>query len=159
MPEFEDALENWRLCLNHLLSAQVEAWRNGTRSSVGQLVEAYWTGEESREAANRLLAQAGLKFYPDDRQPFKNGADDCLAVPNHHPLLRRLFIGTKWAGDEGASVWSAALRQAPCGSLWQPGQVRVGGVRCRATLIPLPALYGASGIMSEDNGHARTDRR
>ncbi len=146
MIEFEDAAENWRLCLDHMLSVPVEAWRNGTRRTVGQVLSEYCdnSDEMSLTLARTLLSQAGLTIVMRDedfRKPW-------LAVPNQNPLTRTLFANSKWAGDLGASVWAGALRQAPP-ELCQPGRARVNGVAGRATLISLSGLYGPEGIMAQ----------
>ena len=148
MAEFDDATENWRLCLEHLLSVPVEAWRNGTRSTVGQAIEAWFKGDDFDKhdimQIKRLLGSAGLTLER------KVGGHDYLAVPNQNPLTRRLFEGTKWGGEAGAGVWSGALRQGPRGMLWEVGQPRVNGVKSKCTLISLDALYGDGGIMTAD---------
>lgn len=148
MAEFDDATENWRLCLDHLLSVPVEAWRNGTRTTVGQALEAWFKGDDDFGndivKVRRLLSSAGLTI---DRRP-PNG--DWLAIPNQNPLTRRLFEGTKWAGESGAGVWSGALRQGPRDVLWSLGQPRVNGVKSKCTMVSLKALYGDGGLMTTD---------
>lgn len=146
MTEFEDAAENWRLCLDHMLSVQVEAWRNGTRRTVGQVLSEYYdkTEDMKLEHARILLAQAGLTIVMREeylRSPW-------LAVPNQNPLTRGLFANSKWAGDLGASVWAGALRQAPT-DVCQPGRAKINGVTGRVTLISLERLYGSEGIMAQ----------
>jgi hypothetical protein len=145
MIEFEDQAENWRLCLDHMLSVPVEAWRNGTRRTVGQVLYDYYNSidQMNLEQARILLAQAGLTIVMRD-ETLKSA---WLAVPNQNPLTRTLFLGSKWAGDPGSAVWSGALRQGPS-ELWQVGRARVNGVVGRATVISLRGLYGPQGIMS-----------
>jgi hypothetical protein len=70
-------------------------------------------------------------------------------VPNQDPALRKLFEGTKWQGDPGASVWAGALRQAPRGEIYEVDQARINGRMAKVTLIKLEALYGPGGIMAE----------
>jgi hypothetical protein len=48
LSEFEDAAENWKLCLSHLMSQRIEAWRGGTRHTVGQLLTEYWEATSTR---------------------------------------------------------------------------------------------------------------
>jgi hypothetical protein len=147
MAEFDDASENWRLCLDHLLSVPVEAWRNGARTTVGQVLEAWHVGDDSLgsdvKEVRKLLGQAGLTLERRGRP----GGGDWLAIPNQNPLTRRLFEGTKWGGEAGAGVWSGALRQGPRDEVWKIGQPRVNGVKCKCTLVSLKALYAAGGIM------------
>ena len=139
MAEFEDAAENWRLCLDHLLSVPVEAWRGGTRKTVGQVLNEYLTksSEMSLTEARTLLSQAGLTIVMRDQYL----QQAWLAVPNQNPLTRNLFAGSKWAGEVGCGVWAGALRQGPSDFL-EPGQCRINGLKCRATLVHLGRLYG-----------------
>lgn len=148
MAEFEDANENWRACLSHLLSVRVEAWRSGKRHTIGQVIQAYFDNDDCDVlSANDQLAQAGLRIvFPHDR----GGPHHAwLAVHNQGPLIRDLFEGSIWAGDYGAGLWSAALRQGPQGRLWMLGQTRVNGVQARATLLSLDGLYGKDGLMRD----------
>lgn len=149
MAEFDDATENWRLCLGHLLSVPVDAWRNGTRATVGALIEAWFIGADEDFKGDivklkRLLSQAGLTL---ERRP-PHG--DWLAIPNQNPLTRRLFEGSKWAGEIGAGVWSGALRQGPRDHVWMLGQARINGEKHKCTLVSLRALYGDDGMMTID---------
>jgi hypothetical protein len=149
MAEFDDATENWRLCLDHLLSVPVEAWRNGKKSTVGQALVAWFKGDDDFYGNDITkiradLAQAGLTLQ---RVP---GRGDWLAVPNQGPATRKLFEGTKWGGEAGAGVWSGALRQGPRERLWTIGQPRIGGTKCKCTMISLNELYGDGGLMTDD---------
>lgn len=150
MIEFEDGIENWRGCLRHMLSVRVEAWRNGARTTVGQVLQGYWEKEAGCDItnANAQLSQAGLRLI------FRRETDGrhrhYLAVHNQGTLVRDLLAGSKWGGEVGAGVWTQALRQAPRGAIWELGNVRVNGVKDRATLIALDGLYGPGGIMAED---------
>jgi hypothetical protein len=147
MTEFDGMEENWRGCLDHLLTVPVEAWRNGTRTTIGQLLEAWFVGDddlgEDVKAVKKLLGQAGVTLERRGR----NGGGDWLVIPNKNPTLRRLFEGSKWVGASNAGGWAQALQQAPRDVIWMPGQHRVNGVKSRCTLISLKALYAAGGIM------------
>lgn len=159
MLEFENATDNWLGCLQRMLSVRVEAWRSGSRTTVGQVVEDYYAPNPGREPldiveANTLLGQAGLRIVHRLPSPemIAAGVDPkqqrFLVVHNNSPLIRTLFDGSVWAGADSAGVWSGALRQAPK-KLWMPRQERVNGVQNRATLISLEALYGPGGIMAD----------
>lgn len=147
MAEFEDAAENWRLCLSHLLNVRVDAWRSGTQHTVGQLIEHLWNNDDighglDLKQVNRDLAQAGLRIVV--REGVKNW---WLAVPNQNPLTRTLFEGSKWAGDLGAGVWAGALRQSPREAIHEVAKARINGDVQQCTLISLKGLYGGNGIM------------
>lgn len=153
MHEFEDMNENWRACLSHLLAVRVEAWRNGARQTVGQVLQAFYCDRDAGDSldvvsANKELAQAGLKIVFSDPTEGRSGKDRAyLAIHNQGPLVRQLFEGSKWAGELGAGVWSAALRQGPRGKLWEVDRARINGVQQKATLISLAGLYGKDGLM------------
>lgn len=149
MIEFEDAQENWRGCLDYMLTAPVEAWRNGLKRTIGQLLEGIHSGKDPEVQHSDIvwirkeLAPAGLGFI-------RKGRDDWLAVPNQDPSLRKLFEGTKWQGEPGASMWAGALRQSPRGSVHEIDQTRINGRKAKVTLIKLDALYGPGGLMVDD---------
>lgn len=147
--EFEDATENWRGCLSHMLSVTPEPWRNSSTVSAGQILSDYWnnTAEGDFSTAKKQLAKVGLALVKVGRTSRPN----YLAVPNQGVLTRSLFAGSKWAGDMGASVWAGALRQAE-DHLFKVDRARVNGVICRCTLLSLEALYGEGGLMAENSG-------
>jgi hypothetical protein len=137
--EYEDAEENWRLCLNHMLSARVEAWRSGSRQTVGEVLMAYRhspLGEAlSFDEARHLLQKAGLSLQKADER----FGEAQLIVPNQHALLAELFKDTKWQGEPGSGVWAGALRQAPQED-YQLAQAWVSGVKGRAIAFPLTVV-------------------
>lgn len=160
MAEFEDMDDNWRKCLSHLLGVRVEAWRGGTRHTVGQVVHEFFKphGSIKEDDAKVLLGQAGLALVK------RRGATAdifpwWLAVPNNSPLVRQLFEGSDWAGAMGAGVWSGALRQSERGRIHEVAKARVNGDVLPCTLISLDGLYGEHGIMrlEKNNEHDPND--
>lgn len=115
MVELEGSRANWEGCLDQLLTATPEVWRQNAAKSVGAFL-ARWA--ENREATLELrevkerLAQVGLGLtFAGGQQNF--GAA-WLFVPSAHPATRVLFAGTKWGGEAGApGTWATALRGAP----------------------------------------------
>jgi hypothetical protein len=163
MHEYEDQTENWKACLSHLLGTRVEAWRSGRRQTVGELLLAWHNRDETDSSqVNSELAQAGLRIVSRAEGELGGARSSCsslsagkrtwwLAVHNQGPLVRQLFDGSKWAGELGAGVWSAALRQGPRGTVWELGNaVRVNGVAQKTTLVSLEGLFGPGGVMAED---------
>lgn len=153
MIEWEDQSENWRACLSHMLSVRVDAWRAGTRHTVGQVLQAYWDDKDDIVSCNTLLAQAGLRIvFRGTTGRTKDRA--WLAVHNQGPLVRELFDGSIWAGEFGAGLWMPALRQGPRGTVWEPSGnsgVRINGDQRKATLVSLRGLYGEGGVMGSDD--------
>lgn len=142
MLEYEDHNDNWLLCLRHLLTSRVEAWRGGERATVGALIEAMERdyGQPNADVpfdkGLAQLGQAGLSLMPP------RGDEDgfMLAVPNESPLVHAMFKDTVWAGAPGASVWKSALRQAPPAMVCVDkarNRVRINGVQQRCTLVRL----------------------
>lgn len=148
MAEYEDAVENWRLCLSHLLTAAVDAWRGGMKLTIGRVIQDFYDkveGTTYNDTRDRL-EQAGVTIL----KPDELGGCYWLAIPNQNPMLHKLFQGTKWGGEPGAGVWAAALRQGPRGTLWETKQARVSGDKGRCTCISLDALYGPGGLMVDE---------
>jgi hypothetical protein len=147
MAEFEDASENWRICLGHLLNVRVDAWRSGSRHAVGKLLWDLWQGHDdmNETLARSMLWQAGLSLV----KRRNSMRDYWLAVPNQNPLTRALFEGSKWGGDLGAGVWAGALRQSPRGTIHDVAKTRVNGCMECCTFISLEGLYGDEGIMKD----------
>jgi hypothetical protein len=119
--------ENWRECLDHLLDAPVEAWRNNKRQTIGAVLDGVLDKIKNAENdgisfsdAVDLLKQAGVRLMKPDT------ASDPLRVfiPHKSEQLARLFKGSKWAGIPGEGGWSQALEQAPA-QLWRREVQRV----------------------------------
>lgn len=141
MGELEDAEENWRLCLNAILSTQVDGWRHGTHLTVGSVLEDYRSrdGEVTYDKARKMLEQVGLGL----QRPGEGEQEGSVFVPNQHPGLFNLLRETKWRGEPGAGVWSGALRQAPQDS-YRECQGRVTGVKGRGTAFPLSVVLAVA---------------
>lgn len=137
LPEKEDAHENWRACLTHLLTSRVETWQSGERKTVGQLLEDAFgptpVAGLDRQYAKRQLAQAGLGII---EPPKVRGY--ALAVPSSGPLVSALYRGTPWGGEGGTGVWRSALRQGPPHIISADKSInncRINGVMQRCTLV------------------------
>ena len=153
LAEYEDLTENWRQCLQHLLTARVEAWRGGVRHTVGQLIDAWRAqcvageGDLKLDIVNDQLAQAGLRLLTnpaidDDPLGF------VLAIPNDSQIVAQLYRDTRWVGTAGASVWKSALRQGPASVVVTDkavNKVRINGVQVRCTLVKMRAFEALGG--------------
>lgn len=112
--ERAEILDNWHKCLDQLMQASIEAWRDGVKPTVGGICEAlrnrsgmYPASMTAQEARERLqLVGLGVK----DRDP-ENRHGPLLAVPADGPALRRIFADTEFH----MGVWYTALKQAPTG--------------------------------------------
>ncbi|GLI25633.1 hypothetical protein GGQ86_000380 [Xanthobacter flavus] len=142
LPEREDASENWRRCITHLLTSRVEAWRNGLRHTVGALLEDLKQGVISLQAANDQLSQADLLAI-DAHQVVKGARGYALAIPNSGPMVSHIFRGTDWGGEGGTGVWAGALRQAPTTvvvSNKTNNRQRINGVQRRCSIVLMSEL-------------------
>lgn len=146
MFELEDADDNWRKCVDRVLTARVEAWRQGTRSTVGEVIESFRRNQKGAmdalnfEEANVWLGQAGLKL----QKPTTANDEFTLFIPNQHPLIQELFKDSNWYGQKGAGVWSGALRQAPP-HYYVANSARVTGAKCKGTQFPLSVVMQDEG--------------
>lgn len=151
LAELEDMTDNWRLCLTHLLSQRIEAWRGGTRHTVGEVLTEFWERDVadlnaiSFEQARKLLEQTGLTI----KKPANLEQHYTLFVPNQHTLLHTLFKDSKWQGELAAGTWAGALRQAP-ETLWKEGSARINGSKFKGTEFALKDI-----IVSEEEGKRR----
>jgi len=139
LPEAEDGGENWRRCLNHLLTARIDAWRGGLRHTVGQLLDDLDTDGLSLADANAQLAQIDLRVRPAMEVIPSQPRGWMLCVPNSSQMLAQVFKGEVWGGDGSTGVWSGALRQgAHTGVVITDkhlNKVRINGVERRCTLV------------------------
>nr|WP_321457246.1 hypothetical protein [uncultured Cohaesibacter sp.] len=138
LSEKEAAEENWKACLEHLLTSRVDAWRGGMQHTVGALIEGYLdSGNSYLDVAKtrEMLAQVDLGLLPKGQNKIDK-ASDYLAIPNKGPNLTSLFEGMPW----GNGVWTYALRQGPLDIVEyrkEINKVKIGGVSRRVTLINL----------------------
>ncbi|GAB5388482.1 MAG: hypothetical protein Alpg2KO_14500 [Alphaproteobacteria bacterium] len=117
------------LLLQHLFSSTPDQWRNGTRETVGELIEsAVGNNTEDRKALQRI----GMRLEP----PPMGGAKR-LCIANKHAGLDKLLEGTRWANG----VWSQALDQLD-GVMTGPA-MRFAGAVSRTRIIPAQYLSGA----------------
>jgi hypothetical protein len=101
--------------LNHLLSIPLDVFRGGTRMTIGQLVSVSAAAELGLQleenatctpssAANALEAHG--VFVPRFADGFR------VVLPNQHEGLRRLFEGSQWRTDPGATGgWAQAMQR------------------------------------------------
>jgi hypothetical protein len=138
LPEIEDALPNWRRCTQWLLTSQVEAFRNGVRTTIAKVIEDLENGQGGDsytfDQAKRDLALTGIGLLvPGDVAPADDGW--VLAVPNDHPQVRKLYRDQVWQN----AGWKDALRQCPHEGVMisdkKLNRVNVGGEQMSCTLI------------------------
>jgi len=145
-------LSNGRQCYGALMSAQIEHWKGGVKSTVGRLVE--MARDPTAGDARAALAVHGLIVdemedvvgETDEGRPIRavrrdNGGRGAilqqLVIANQHDGLKRIFRGTPW--ENGA--WRRALLQLPKAEAGDPrlGPKSFAGYKSR--WIALPERY------------------
>lgn len=152
-PEVAGGQPNWARCIEEFLTAPLDAWNKGERSTVGQVLENLQNNVPGSELGNarEKLAVAGLGLVPHGFA-FEGYA---LAIPHDGTDINKLMANTSWGGRGSNGSWSWALRQAPEEIVRQkiPGKgavarsldrltnrLRIGGVQRRCTFIGLDEL-------------------
>ena len=141
LQEYEDAHENWYACAMHLLTSRVDAWRAGSKHTVGAIIEEFIKGFAQIDDTNKALAQTGLKLI----RAADMAGGVLLAVPNRSQMVAELYKGTVWAGAPGAGVWASALRQGPASCVFIPpdkngNRHSINGVQERCTLLVITSI-------------------
>lgn len=155
LQELELATDAWRDCLNQIMGAQPDAYRQSGAKSVGAVLQAYREGAETTHngevietadaKARKLLNQVGMSLV----QP-RVGADGWrtaqLFIPAAHPALSKLLAGTKWAGR---GVASSALRQAPH-RIWKPIKASFDAQKFSGVAFDLKAILPEAEKVEEE---------
>jgi hypothetical protein len=106
--EMAEQIEKWQDVVETLLASPIDQFRGGERMTIGRALEDFEltpSNPATLAEARQRLEMAGLGLRPaGDPSP-----GYCLAVPNSHPALDRIFEGT----DYHHGGWTQALRQAP----------------------------------------------
>ena len=124
---------DWRQCLDHLLTQQLDAGRGAPRRLVENLIAEAGAELGGLGEANALLGAWGLQVVEADGRKW-------LAVTRTHTMLAQLFQGTAWAGRPGASrPWVQAARRVP-GSVVSRRRFASRNVHC--VLLPLEVVTG-----------------
>jgi hypothetical protein len=129
-------------CLQHLLTSLLPP-DGPNRRNVGHWVgdvcdeaaKPDWQRSTDHQAAALILGTFGLKVAANSGRQY-------LCVANSHQALGRLFQGTHWAGQSGAtSVWKQSLARLR-GAMPSASAVRFDkAATARATLIPIELVY------------------
>jgi hypothetical protein len=133
---------NWRRCLNHILTAAPDSWRDWQHKQIGAALKVflYPTEEDMAESRKpsldylrRRLSLVGLSLVREGN----DAADPVywLAFSKRSSALARVYEGTDWSARRGADgAWVNALQQAP-DSLWKAERFRTTGGREHGILV------------------------
>ncbi|WP_303703359.1 hypothetical protein [Brevundimonas naejangsanensis] len=157
MNETQDDRANWEKCIDRLLQAQPDAWRQNKYRSVGEFLTAVLDDrpkddvmETTPMAARDRLATAGLGLCTPTGGPLQGRL--CLAVPSNHVEVAKLFERSLWAMGVGAvqGGWATALKFAPEDVVDHRKQ-RVDGRSVQCSLLALDKVIDVAG-----DGEAQT---
>jgi energy-coupling factor transporter ATP-binding protein EcfA2 len=124
--EQDEELSNARRCYAALMTAQIDHWKGGNKSTIGRLVQL--ARDPSRTSEREALRVYGLRL-----EETADGKEQELWVANVHRGLDRIFAGTTWANGS----WTRALRQLPDPTPFDGGKPRqFDGHKSRFTVIP-----------------------
>ena len=162
--ELADADDNSRdedRCLAHLLSSQIDVFRNGSRRTVGEMVRiaAGVDGDLGDDVeARRVLGTYGLKVVaPSPAEGDHAATPMMLAVANQHKGLAPLFAESHWRGTAGTmGVWVQALRRLP-GATRARKALFFAGATAKAVMVPVSVVLPLESVAAEH--HDRLLRR
>lgn len=128
--------DNWRGCLDRLMSWTIDNWKGGDRPIVGQVAyDLCCTSKGEPDISRAMLAQAGLGIKQLSHDRF------LIAVPPGGNGVEKIFAGTKWS----RGTWMHALKQGPerivIRTLGNGQNVRIAGQTKRCLLIDVKALH------------------
>lgn len=135
--ERAERIENWRACLEHMLSVPIEAWKGGEKPTVGIAIEKLEAGEWDIAAARERLSVAGLGLQeePDASLPIGQRRY-LLAVPLTSPALAKLFEHTRWSGGGWASLKQGRAAGVVRG---EAKTVKINRVPCHCLMVDMRA--------------------
>lgn len=151
MAETQDDRANWEKCIDRLLQAQPDAWRQYKYRSVGEYLTAMLDDRPKDDAeettpvhARDRLSTAGMGLCVPRAGPLMGKL--CLAVPSNHIEVAKLFERSLFSMGVGAvqGGWATALKFAP-DDVAQHGPQRVDGRLITCTILALDRIIDAPG--------------
>ncbi len=135
-----DDVEDWRRCLDQILTAQAQVYRGGDQLTLDVLVSQAAGRRPAQDAdqAQRALATYGLRVVLEDGAWW-------LAVANQHRELARLFERSIWGARSGATGgWRQTLLRTP-GARSRVAALRFEGLQSKVSLVPLAVALNDGG--------------
>lgn len=157
-PEVSNADPNWVACVDAFLTAPLDAWNKGERSTVGQVLDELANASKTEggipmtlKKARERLAVCGLGVV-EHGLAFEGFG---LAIPLSGMDVAKLLAGTKWAGRTAEGSWQFALSQGsnlvvrdriPRKGAQHQGKIdnrmTIGGVQRRCIFVGLEEFAG-----------------
>jgi len=151
MAETQNDRANWEKCIDRLLQSQPDSWRQFKYRSVGEYLTALLDDrpkddpdETTPVSARDRLSTAGLGLCRPRTGPLQGQL--CLAVPDNHIEVAKLFERSLWSMGTGAvsGGWAIALGFAP-ENVAAFGPQRVDGRLVKCSLLALEAIIDKPG--------------
>ena len=151
-PEVSNSDPNWVRCIEAFLTAPIDAFNKGERSTVGQVLSDLQNEHNNAtlSSSRHKLAVAGLGIVEAGIAFDGYG----LAIPGSGKDVAKLLEGTPWAGRGSEGSWGWALAQGPPeiirenipakGAKHQgktDNRMTIGGTRRRCMFIGLKELW------------------
>lgn len=134
--ERNENLDNWHKCLDILFQSQIDAWREGTKPTIGGIADRLRLDEWDAENAREKLQLVNIGVVGKGKVAPKA----CLAIPADGPALQRIFADTEFL----KGVWYSALKQAPAHIVIRDRgnqqKVKINGSTKHCLLIDLEAF-------------------
>jgi len=140
MIEYEGQSDNWRACMSHILTTPMDAWKGGTRTTIGGVIERHWVLDMADQRrlsladANEALGSVGLKLIQAKDRPME------LFIPNNNTALQKIFQGSKWYGKPNSGGWALALRTGMPDEWYRHDNIYVTGNKGRGIAVDMNML-------------------
>ncbi|MEA1674085.1 hypothetical protein [Nitrospirillum sp. BR 11163] len=122
-------------CLSHLMTYETADWRQGERTTIGNMISEAFSETDPEDKNRAALARHGLRLEVDVEGRLGKSNRFYLVVAPRHSGLERIFsgrVGQKWQGRG----WVRSLsRLLPDISRW-PSPLWFAGTRGRGVAIP-----------------------
>lgn len=140
--------ENQAAMIQHLMGSEVNKWKGGDVTTVGNLIYQATDrtmGAGARDDANNILKIRGMKIKLD-----MAGGNDELFIANSHPALIRIFKDTEWYGEPRTTgKWIQVFMQYPHAHSDNRSVRLSGACVTRGVWVPISDLgvgYGAPNV-------------
>ncbi len=143
-----DAIREEEACLQRISTYQVEPFRSGGQSMLGEWIEKAFgvrAQPEDERDAQKIIQRYGLKVLHD--MP----GGPMLAVANSHSGLEAIFKGTKWQSRSGSTQggWVQSLRRLN-GADVADGPIYYAGAKpIRSTVLPRDTVIYSDNAVAE----------
>lgn len=143
-----DTISEQEACLQKVQTYQVEPYRGGGQSMLGEWIEKAFgvrAQPEDEKDAQKVIQRYGLKVLYD----LPGGPH--LAVANSHSGLEQIFKGTHWGGRSGSTQggWVQSLRRLNGAEAAEKPVYYAGAKPIRSTILPRDTVVYQDNAIAE----------